>query len=249
MKQYLFIHIPKTGGTAVSAWAGRSMPGERIFIGPHVKFLEILENNDLSNYKFIATHFPVYIIHIFPQDTFVFTFLRNPLHRAISAYNHIMRDPRHYAHSILIDNRLTFEESLSHSLLRNHFVNVMTRNLGTDAAAITPLMPASELEAARNALQAMPVDQHTLTRAKANLGNMNFVGFTESINADCRALGSRLGFQSNERIGHENKLPAGISTKLPIAVADAATQAAMERWSPYDFELYHHALRDHRSKC
>jgi hypothetical protein len=140
MQKVLFIHIPKTAGTSIASMFYKSVPIEEINpVAPDSTILSTdWENAD--KYKYFFTHLPVYVRSIIPGESkFMFTFVRDPIDRARSAYNHIRRTPHHRAHVPIVRDNVSFEESLTHPELWPDTSNVMTRTLGLDLDLSTSL--------------------------------------------------------------------------------------------------------------
>ena len=78
-----------------------------------------------------------------------------------------------------------------------------------------------------------PVTEETYQRAVTRLDEMDFVGFTERLGADCRELGRLLGL-GNEAVPLENVEPEGYAWPLPKAVRSAETEEAIRTHSSFD---------------
>ena len=120
----LFVHIPKTAGTALFAIAasihGR-IPGT---IGPRLFYIPLdwngrdddpaaiaaLRNRASNTLRYSSGHCSIRFRDHLPPDTRVITMLRDPVKRVLSAYSNLRRDPRNGYHQI--GSRSTLEEIL-----------------------------------------------------------------------------------------------------------------------------------------
>src|SRR5215213_5038746 len=98
MKHVLFLHIPKTGGISIEKMIRDSVPADTINPASVNDTLGETDWSRAHEYRFFFTHAPIYVRDLIPKPVFTFTFLRHPLRRAISAYNHILRDAAHGSH-------------------------------------------------------------------------------------------------------------------------------------------------------
>lgn len=99
-KALYFLHIPKTAGSSVSSYIDEQYQSRKI-LGPKTwnQFLKELppkkwasHSKPMSKYDLIRGHYGWGALRQFRQKPIILTFLRDPLDRCISQYNHMMHD-------------------------------------------------------------------------------------------------------------------------------------------------------------
>lgn len=179
----LFIHIPKTGGVSIEQALGRLTNVEPCPIYISEEFFELKEP---EHYNFFHGHLE-YFLHDFIKPDFTFTILRNPIERAVSAFEHIARDNHHIAHPLYLEAP-DIIRALSHNKLKQHFSNAMTLFLGLRPELRKFRTARQALNHARNNYSA----ENLLSNAKKALEEMDFIGFTESLESNQEYLHTRL---------------------------------------------------------
>jgi hypothetical protein len=176
-----FLHIPKTAGTTLNAILARQyspdetreimmrgmswlVPRPTLVPKPLISFSKILRLKSTLRHgrtvRMIHGHFDLSIREVLPDDVRLFTFLRDPVERAISHYYHYRRQTGDPIHPLAM--RSTLEEWVRDCGLVE-MDNGQTRRL------------AGEMN-----LPCGRVTQELLDRAKANLArNFTVVGLTE----------------------------------------------------------------------
>lgn len=118
-RHYIFVHIPKTGGTALSlALEDRAMKDD-VMLGDTPKAIKrrrrirgvqasgrLWKHSMLSDIDGLATPQEI-------QEFFTFTLVRNPWDRAVS-YFHWLREQKFEHTAVLLAKSLTFKEFLHH---------------------------------------------------------------------------------------------------------------------------------------
>ncbi len=199
----------------------------------HADFMH-LGREGCDSYPFISGHFGYDFAEQLLEGRYAFTILRDPIERLISLY--------WFSRAATDDNilystakELSFEEFLL---------------LGRDRRGATshPLRPQiwnnQTYQLAHGYGSDVDVDAHEpkilLARAKRNLGNLNFVGFTETLNSDAlrifRALGGSPKITRTETNVTGERPRAG---DLP-----RSTLALLREMTELDQELYHYAKAD-----
>lgn len=235
LRKALFLHTQKTAGTSIVAMAREKYGSDDVI--SHGDWLA----EPLHAYKdkaFISGHFGFAFAAQFLPERYSFTFLRDPIDRIVSLYSFCRsRAPEEYpiyeiANKMSIDQFVEFGSQFSESdIPRFHCHSMIWNNQAwqlahgwvypKDAAKLGPtVMDYSEAQ--------------MLDLAKRNLERFDFVGFTDTFDADAVEISRSLGFGPSLQIPHEN---ASVGTKrsaLPrktIAAISAVTQLDQEIYS------------------
>jgi len=215
-KKLVFLHIPKTAGSSVGQFFdAQYLPTQicHIYNGNVKEQLQSALAED--SIRFIRGHFGLYkaLLEQLPNpDIFVFTFLREPILRVISLYNHMQR-MQSEGHK----NRMQDVHSLSDFLALKTDYNEQTRYLsGIQNKALFLENPEQGF---KNALQ--------------NLEQLNFIGLNEWMKEDFTKLCSMLGI-AEKIIRHENKGLSNLKQKL-LFFQYKRTVAEHELW---DIKIY-----------
>ncbi|MAC20951.1 MAG: hypothetical protein CMJ23_14965 [Phycisphaerae bacterium] len=228
----LFVHIPKTAGTALLAIAaaiyGR-IPGA---IGPEVFNIPLdwngsdddpdavaaVRSRNASSLRYSSGHCSIRFRDHLSPDTRVITMLRDPVQRVRSAYANLRRDSENGYHEVAI--RSTLEELLEARSLPE-IDNGQVRRL----AGIQP--------------DAGPTDRSHLDLAIRNIDEeITAVGFTERFDESFQLFRTELGWP---RRGYMpwNVAPTNDHRNQP----SPELIALIAERNAYDIELYEHATR------
>lgn len=112
-KSFLFVHIPKTGGTSIRmALSAYQHENEHWWTNRLLQRCGISINYCLGDYRHLRfrTHDPIMAVQRhFPPDTFCslfkFAFVRNPWDLLVSAYKYIQTVPSHKRHRLVTNQR------------------------------------------------------------------------------------------------------------------------------------------------
>jgi hypothetical protein len=242
-----FLHIAKTGGVSVETLIRNNIPTERINPGGPDDFIGTSDWPNIDRYKYHFSHQPLYLRSALPGPLWTFTFLRDPVDRLVSAYNHILRDPRHRLHAVVVGERIEPHRVFEHPDLWTDFTEVYTRILGCRIDHVGAVPARADisgwlqtlLAAHRLAWQSRP-DQSTAERAMQRLAELDFIGFTETFERDCRRLAQLLGFKPGP-IPRENSTPADIACPRPVAVRTPRLEAATRQHCANDYLILEQA--------
>jgi len=87
-----FVRIPKAASTSFTELLSRQLPPSEIL---RLKREDIDTAGtllpDLRNYRFVHGHMPYSVVDLFPERPLVFTILRDPIDRALSAFHYMRR--------------------------------------------------------------------------------------------------------------------------------------------------------------
>lgn len=215
-KKLVFLHIPKTAGSSVGRFFDAQFNPQEICLiydgNIKTQLAAALEDD---NIRFIRGHFGLYkpLLEQLPNpDIFVFTFLREPVQRILSLYNHMQRKQ-----SVEHKNRMKSVASLPDFLALKTDYNEQTRYLSgvQDKSAFH--------ENPEKAFQA----------ALSNLDLLGFIGHTENLENDLAAICSALGFEAAP-INIENK---GLS-RLKQQLLLLRYQSIIAKQEVWDLKLY-----------
>jgi hypothetical protein len=198
---------------------------------------------ELDAYSLFFGHFyrslPLYL----KQPLRLMTFLRNPIDRAISHYEHILRHEGHYFHEKAIKqgSLLNFlHDPETRTMIENYQVRSLSMIL--DPSVFQEVVNDScgqrhSLERYIETYRPSHSDAVALTLAKDFLMRCAFVGVTEFMDESIRRMSGVLGL-NYEKIEILNSNPMGSCLhKLSPAEWDALAEILMLDWNLYEFAV------------
>ena len=213
----IFLHIPKTAGTSLMhLFAGQYPRGRCLFIYSHQPEVLASSRRLVENVEAIFGHFSYGIHELLDVEAQYVTFLRNPIDRVISYFNHQARD----RHSEFYDDilrgltLLDLLESRRCHQVQNHMCQIIS---GYGAAS--PLHKRSLLDAAR----------HNLATDFA------YVGITEFSGRSALELSHNLGFRRAQQL---QQFGVAQAPQLKTATVDVKTLQAINDCNALDIELH-----------
>jgi FkbM family methyltransferase len=243
-----FLHIPQTAGSTLSAFLeSLFLPSELWHRGGLQTWDNLLKltPEQLRQCRVINGHFAGYLSKLCPSPLRYLTFIRDPLARAVSHHEHVLRDESHYFHA-LAKELGTFAAYLRDERTQPTLVNFQLRCIG---AVLDPLQVARSLTAEQltlreleRRLDTMPLEQtpeELLQTAAARLDQMCFVGVTERFTEGFALLCELFGWPKPDRIEARNVNPRGRSVK-DLSSADLRL---LKRLNEADLELHHIAKK------
>lgn len=221
-KRILFVHIPKTGGRSIESLICSSSD---LNVCPVYSTADFILLQDEINYDLYQGHL-MFFLKEFIKPDFIFTVLRNPIERSLSALEHIVRSPNHAAHKF-IGESFDIKSALSTPEIRCHISNSMSVFLGLRPEFNTPNNQLSAFQYARKNYN----HDELLKNAKRAIDEMSYIGFTETLNSNQAYLIEKLCLQDSRGIDFFdiNKNP------------NKATRTYRERLSSSDIELLYNA--------
>ena len=136
--KYIFLHIPKNGGSTLQHIIDAQYPKHQIFqIGENEreKRIEEFKRKHKHLKRFIKVvkggHFSFGLHKYFskPENVKYFAMLRNPIYRTLSYYHFVSRTPKHYLYKKFKDEDLTLENFLNREDLYQEVNNGQTKLL------------------------------------------------------------------------------------------------------------------------
>lgn len=224
----LLLHIPKTAGTSVGDWVRTHFDEDDCLFAAH---LPSRRGIDPNGYRFVQGHVDFRYVDRFLVRPFVFTFLRDPLERALSAYYF------YRGHGPEKQARLL---AYAGPKAGRHRIATIRRMQRTDLRGFLRDHPADAREVLGNlqtrflAGHGGPPGAEQIDRALANLERSSFVGFVERMEESLRRLARHLGWTPPEWVPHVNPT----AERCRVADLDRGTRAALARLTRLDAELY-----------
>jgi Galactose-3-O-sulfotransferase len=219
----IFVHVPKTAGRTLNRVLRRQYRrSETIDFTTLDKPLEEFRNvpiEERARARLVLGHVHYGVHRWIPGDATYITILRDPVHRVLSLYGYILRQPRHPLHDQLITAGIGLEEFVQTGLDRSQVDNGQTRQIA--------------------GVQETDVIRGHLGRAIENLQDFAVVGlaerFDETLILMKRELGWRTPFYVSQNVSPR---PATGSH----AISDQALGLIREK-NGLDLELYSEASR------
>jgi len=177
-----FFHIPKTGGTSVLSILEKHYSRSEICPAQLEPEFEKIPTTQLGKYKFFAGHFwSLKNRNIEPVN--MFTILRNPYHRAISMYYHILRDRNHASH--LAAQSGEFDKVLHHPAMTNSQIRHLAR-------------------CSRDYSGERMSDQECYALAKEQLLACFYIGYTDKLGEALTSVSKSQGWNDKSVVPHLN---------------------------------------------
>ncbi len=193
-RQWVFLHIPKTAGTSLNDMFDEALGSNP---APHYNATVLLmKDAERRSRPLIRGHIHYDAIDALRTERLVFTFLRDPVDRTISAFEFMKSHPETWLGK-LAQGSLT--EFLAHPYVTQSIADLQTRMLGSamDVRRLYARLVRKDLtqeqyfeEFRKRSL--LPPDEASLERASERLLSMLHVGFTETFAEDCETLFAKL---------------------------------------------------------
>lgn len=220
-----FLHVQKTGGAALTGAISnrfRECDCLLLYYSPEP------DVSGVDSLRYVSGHVPLSFIELYREPPFVFTFLRDPVERALSHYSFLRTRPSHFANQILLfgRGREAYERAaecvrLAHELSIEQMIEqvpeIAIEYFGNrQARALGSTRPEGGDE--------------TLERALDGLERCDFVGITERLEEATAWLTRRLGWReltpiprvnvTPGRLRREQLSPTGLSALLELTAVD-----------------------------
>ncbi len=239
---YQFLHIPKTAGTTLNHLLAAQFRPDQICPVHLWSQLLTLPRQQLEPYRLYHGHFYYYLREYLKVPLITFTFLRDPIERSLSHYEHVVRDPAHYFHE-----RAKAQGSLAAFLrdpvTRPMIADFQTRAIALDLDPVAERAKLSEEIPVERVLESiLPEDsqrEQLLERAWLRLQGMAFVGLVKYFEESVRRLFAQLGWEIPSTIPIMNVS----SNKLSRAGLTQEEKRLLEQNLQLDLELYRRATR------
>ncbi|MEI7578676.1 MAG: sulfotransferase family 2 domain-containing protein [bacterium] len=242
-----FLHIPKTGGTTLSAYLDQNFAPLQILTDKLWKTL--IQKNPPAELddqiKLIRGHFGISIYNFYPKTNFqIITMLRDPVSRVVSMYNHLLNDEIYWCQQLEPDSRPTIEELLQKPRFIQSFSNASTRHLSIKIQQRDKLKELKQYE--NYSYEFDPLFQKTEQEVKdlyalaiRQLDNSLFVGIQEFYNESLQLLAYKLNWQPIRNSLRLMSLPQA----LKHSELKPQTRSIIQELNQSDQKLYDFALR------
>lgn len=233
----LFLHIPKTAGTSLRGFLEGLCPESRTCKTWFPDALLKIPSWKLGDFDFIGGHYPASISKWLPHESYrTITFMREPVSRSISHFNHLKTESAAFMHPIAA------EFDLNEFLLRNdgifELANMQTRYLGaSDFASDYFIDRANISNESVGSWVSGPHIQKAFKRACDFLEKCDVVGIVERMQDSMLLLADRLVLSRQVAIGHANQ------GKLTTTAVTGATLDRLREINQFDLKLYAEAER------
>jgi hypothetical protein len=186
-ERYLFVHLQKTGGTALTQRLRASFGDDAVYPTPQdrddvgsvldVGYLLDRFRTDGDAIRVITGHFPYCTAELLRVPLETFTILREPVERTLSLLRKRQATDERYRGQELDE---IYEDAALQDIIRNHMVKM----LSLAAAEMGPTPLTLHLD----------VDEARLERAQEALEQIDVVGLQEHFDEFCSGLEARFGW-------------------------------------------------------
>jgi hypothetical protein len=197
---WYFWHIPKTAGSSLTNTLKSNFPEDLVCPAWVWSQLIQIPKNKINNYKYFSGHFYSALPIILQKKLKTVTFIREPLARALSHYNHITRTKEHYFHKTVIKLG-SFESFILDSecqpLIRNFQCKMLTSTF--DPFQIAKKLNLNDIKSYRleqiiEVMEPSYNNLNLLNQSISQINNFSFVGITERYNESLQSLSRISGF-------------------------------------------------------
>lgn len=221
----VFMHLPKTGGTAVHSMLRQHFRDEEV-CPERWNNLYRYSLGELTHYRLFSGHFDHTSCQLVPgANNKIFTMLREPKARLMSLYYF----ERAHKHNIIDEERLTLarlanelspleffqhREVKNHSAIRNAAVNSLIGCIHQGR------WEREEPPGMQTLRQGLPPDTEQLALAQQNLESLTAFGILEQLEASVAHIFPLIGLDVPETIGSENILLDVMQTNAGLKPVD-----------------------------
>ncbi len=225
-----FLHIPKTGGRTCAAYFDQWFPGQVRAVPTHEDALVQARTGWRRDDRWLVAHghqaLPFWSGLGIGS---VFTVLRDPVERVVSAFRYVWRNDIHVLHGQFVAEKLTIGDFVRHPRLSFHAVNMQTRMLGLECDIWDVLerrdRGCTSPERARQLYAELvggACDERTLARAITALESRVCFTTTDRLDTAMLHLGNRLGVEVATKGIRKNASP-GSPGEYQLSESDRAT--------------------------
>jgi Galactose-3-O-sulfotransferase len=246
-RQLYFLHIPKTAGTTLNfAVFPQLFDAEDTCPAYAYPQLMRIPPPDLARYRLFRGHFYYYLHRLLPEMPLYMTFLRDPVDRALSLYEYVLRSPQHYQHKAVASLTGGIHDFVqSPELLAPDFqvtalsFDVDVRAKLADAQA-RQQEPIDEQRVLTAEMIRRPPSRADLETACRRIEDFAFIGITEHFDQSVRLLSRQFGWAPLRSYESLNVAPGPRVRRAQLA-PDVLEE--ISRTHQLDTELYAFAKR------
>ena len=235
----VFVHLPKTAGTSVADLLGtRFSPASTLALRgmPDATVDALLA--DRGRYQFIHGHLPYDIRRSFTTTPFMFTIVRNPIERAISAYSYLRQRSTMAAGEPSVSQSRDTAVSLAGRLSLADFARTDLAARHTGNRQVLMMSEAYHPHYFdRRTDTTAALTQHDLDRACEHLAECDSFGLTEQLDTTVELLSYALGTELLGTVGRANATAGRTATDE----LDADTLDVLREHTQLDHALYRSA--------
>jgi len=220
-------HIPRTGGRTRTNFLSTAADSKNTFHTMGDQKREISEYlqmpiGEKRKIRLVTGHMPLQLLKSVPSPKFCITFLRNPLHRAISHYKGFKAWKGHCISDFINNNNVSLGDFLLSGIRHDIYDNVMVRYFLDNPPPF------------------MQVEEKHLVEAKSNLGKyIDFIGITEH-SAFCLQLLARiLGLKNVSDVPHVGNM----NQKRKLAGLSSYDLKALHATNVYDLDFFDYSVK------
>lgn len=113
---FVFLHIPRTGGTSLLQVLRRQYSPPLLYeidgarVQESIHRLATLPTSEKAQLACIAGHCPWGVHQLVGREAVYFAVVREPVSRIISHYFYVLNNPAHYLHRKVVESKMTLEE-------------------------------------------------------------------------------------------------------------------------------------------
>ena len=226
-KILIFIHIPKTAGTALKTIIKRQFPRDSVvnIYGHKPNSIDVatfknMEKKEKEKIKCLIGHFQFGLHQYLPQPATYITMFRNPVDRIISSYYYIIRSPSHCLYKKIIGSKMSLKDFVS-SDTTMRLLNLQTKFIG-------------KIGNERHTVNDKFVSGDILEIAKNNIVKNNIIfGVTEKFDESVSLFKQLLGWQNIFYV-KKNVTDKRLATKA----ISKRVRRIIEEKNELDLELY-----------
>lgn len=240
-RSLLFLHIPKTAGTSFRDLLGRRFtPADTLSLG--------LEDSQgirqkivaTDRYRFIHGHLPYEVVNFFLRRPFLFTLLRDPVDRAISAFQYMKQQSSTMKQRALrghISAERAHDYAKAQALTLSEFVHYEPRAAARHLGNLhVEFLTCPDLEKRH---QYKPdyeivVSAKDLDLARTRLTTFDAIGLAERLEDSAEYLACVLQTRPFGELPWTNKT----RSRPKLEEVDSATLTALREMTSYDRQLY-----------